>query len=253
MKRLHHQLGFTMIELLIVITILGILAVAVLSAINPIEQINRGRDTGRQSDAEQLLSAIDRYNAFQGYYPWQIDANDPNIAIMDANGLPVPVTETTPFVGGVEEEEENIVLNGGGMFSWLVSDVFAQEDPPSTVCPILTRLSTGIEGVANCAGAQELKESFVRRVASGAGRRLYVYNNGLAGASTYVCFVPQSGAFDTQALERCADPAEPPEGEYSYGVGLPVDVGEEAANFICNPTETFEGLKDVPGAMVCLP
>ena len=53
MQKLKLQLGFTMIELLIVITILGILAVAVLSAINPIEQINRGRDTGRQSDAEQ--------------------------------------------------------------------------------------------------------------------------------------------------------------------------------------------------------
>ncbi len=253
MKRLHRQLGFTMIELLIVITILGILAVAVLSAINPIEQINRGRDTGRQSDAEQLLSAIDRYNAFQGYFPWQIDANDPNIAIMDADGYPVPVTETTPAVGGVPEEPTpNIVLNGGGMFGWLVGDVFAQEDPPATGCPILTRLSTGSEGVANCAGAQELKESFTRRVASGAGRTLYLYNNGLPGASTYVCFVPQSGAFDTQALERCADPAEPGE-DYTYGVGLPVDIEEAAANFICNPTETFDGLKDVPGAMVCLP
>ena len=69
MKKLTTQLGFTMIELLIVITILGILAVAVLSAINPIEQIRRARDTSSQSDAEQLLSAIDRYNAFQGVFP----------------------------------------------------------------------------------------------------------------------------------------------------------------------------------------
>ncbi len=249
MKKIRQQLGFTMIELLIVITILGILAVAVLSAINPIEQINRGRDTGRQSDAEQLLSAIDRYNAFQGYFPWQIDANDPNIAIMDATGYPVPVTETTPIVGGVPEEPTpNIVLNGWGMFDWLVGDVFAQ----GTDCPILTRLSTGLEGVANCAGAQELKESFTRRVASGAGRTLYLYNNGLQGASTYVCFVPQSGAFDTQAQERCADPAEPEEG-YIYGAGLPVDITDEAANFICNPTDTFEGAKEIAGAMVCLP
>lgn len=65
------QIGFTMIELLIVISILGILAVAVLSAINPIEQINRGRDTGSQSDAEQLINAVDRYYAYNGTYPWQ--------------------------------------------------------------------------------------------------------------------------------------------------------------------------------------
>lgn len=80
---LKFKKGFTMIELLIVITILGILAVAVLSAINPIEQMNRGRDTGSRSDAEQLLSAVDRFYATQGHYPWQTgeddDANLPTI------------------------------------------------------------------------------------------------------------------------------------------------------------------------------
>ncbi len=74
MKRL--QQGFTMIELLIVIAVLGILAVAVLAAINPIEQINRGRDTGSRSDAEQLIGAVDRYFTASGYYPWQVGATD---------------------------------------------------------------------------------------------------------------------------------------------------------------------------------
>lgn len=73
---MFRKLGFTMIELLIVIAVLGILAVAVLAAINPIEQINRGRDTGSRSDAEQLISAIDRFYASQGYYPWQTGATD---------------------------------------------------------------------------------------------------------------------------------------------------------------------------------
>lgn len=69
--------GFTLIELLIVIAVLGILAVAVLSAINPVEQINRSRDTGSTSDAEQLISAIDRYYANQQINPWQNDTTDP--------------------------------------------------------------------------------------------------------------------------------------------------------------------------------
>lgn len=73
-KRLMR--GFTMIELLIVIAVLGVLAVAVLSAINPIEQINRGRDTGSRSDAEQLLSAFDRYYTSQEKYPWQATADE---------------------------------------------------------------------------------------------------------------------------------------------------------------------------------
>lgn len=73
---MFRKLGFTMIELLIVIAVLGILAVAVLAAINPIEQINRGRDTGSRSDAEQLLGAIDRYYTTKGFYPWQTAATD---------------------------------------------------------------------------------------------------------------------------------------------------------------------------------
>ena len=73
--------GFTLIELLIVISVLGILAVAVLSAINPVEQINRSRDTGTRSDAEQLISAIDRYYAGKSFYPWALDANSDNTAL----------------------------------------------------------------------------------------------------------------------------------------------------------------------------
>lgn len=70
------QSGFTMIELLIVIAVLGILAAAVLSAIDPIEQINRGKDTASKNDAEQLLSATERYYANKGFYPWHTKTTD---------------------------------------------------------------------------------------------------------------------------------------------------------------------------------
>ncbi|MBI2616819.1 hypothetical protein HYW55_01640 [Candidatus Gottesmanbacteria bacterium] len=65
-----------MIELLIVIAVLGFLAVAVLSAINPIEQINRSKDTASRSDAEQLISGSDRYYTQKGYYPWMGAVDD---------------------------------------------------------------------------------------------------------------------------------------------------------------------------------
>jgi prepilin-type N-terminal cleavage/methylation domain-containing protein len=75
--KLMLKKGFTLIELLIVIAVLGILAVAVLAAINPIEQINRSRDTGSRSDSEQLISAIDRFYASSGYYPWKVSSTNP--------------------------------------------------------------------------------------------------------------------------------------------------------------------------------
>lgn len=177
LKEIRSQRGFTMIELLIVISILGILAVAVLSAINPIEQINRGRDTGSRSDAEQLLSATERFNAFQGYYPWQEDANDVAGIPQDIN--PVDDTWIVPLVAG---------------------------------CTVLQRLSIGDDTIVGCVASQELKESFVDRLlTSASSRQLYVYNRGLQGDSTYICFVPQSGAFITEAETRCT-------------AGLPVDL-----------------------------
>ncbi len=64
--------GFTLIELLIVIVIIGVLATAVLSAINPIEQIKKARDAGRRSDSAELLNALERYYTAYEEYPWDV-------------------------------------------------------------------------------------------------------------------------------------------------------------------------------------
>lgn len=58
--------GFTLIELIIVIGVLGVLAAALLVAIDPIEQLKRGRDAGRLSSVTQLGRAIQTYVAGQG-------------------------------------------------------------------------------------------------------------------------------------------------------------------------------------------
>lgn len=63
--------GFTLVELLIVIALLGIIATVVIAAINPIEQANRARDAGYKADTSQLLSAIERYYASHSDFPWQ--------------------------------------------------------------------------------------------------------------------------------------------------------------------------------------
>jgi len=71
MKKAYlRRQGFTLIELLVVITLIGVLAVAVLSALNPIEQINKGRDAAKRADSSQLLNALDRYFASNEKFPW---------------------------------------------------------------------------------------------------------------------------------------------------------------------------------------
>ena len=66
-----YQKGFTLIELLVVIAILGVLAASVLVAINPLEQLARGRDAGRKSTINQIGHGIEAYATAQNGYPAQ--------------------------------------------------------------------------------------------------------------------------------------------------------------------------------------
>lgn len=177
--KLKINRGFTMIELLIVIAVLGVLAVAVLAAINPIEQINRGKDTGSRSDAEQLLSATDRFYT-QGYYPWQTGASD------------------TTHVAT----------------AWAIANLSWMDIASS---PVLTKLSAG--------GTAEIKVSFVTRITGATYNFLYKYNRGQQGDSTYVCFLPKSGSFETEAGLRC-------------GAALPADFPVAACPAGCAAAKT---------------
>lgn len=70
MKKYSLSSGFTLIELLIVIAVLGVLATVVLVAINPLEQLARGRDAGRKSTLGQLSRALQSYYTSQNaVYP----------------------------------------------------------------------------------------------------------------------------------------------------------------------------------------
>lgn len=178
--------GFTLIELLIVIAVLGILAVAVLAAINPIEQINRSRDTGSRSDAEQLISAIDRYYASKGYYPWFTSATDT------------------------------------GAMNWTQVKTSTWVDNSTPPVAVLSKLSE--------AGAEEIKFSFVSRIDATGYNTLYVYNAGTPGSSTYLCFRPKSGSFQTDAADRCEEKGD-------YGT-LPSDYPAEACPANCRTTKT---------------
>lgn len=62
--------GFTLMELLIVIGVLGILAAGLLAAIDPFEQLKKARDTNNRSAAVEFLGASQRYYTTHGYLPW---------------------------------------------------------------------------------------------------------------------------------------------------------------------------------------
>jgi len=61
--------GFTLIELLIVIAIVGILAAAILVAINPGKRMAQARDAQRKNDISAIANALIGYYALIGNYP----------------------------------------------------------------------------------------------------------------------------------------------------------------------------------------
>ena len=91
--------GFTLVELLIVIGLLGAIALIVIAAINPIEQANRAKDARYKADGGQLVSAIDRYFAARSQFPWvttgDVDDNDDNFGFVSANNIGVGICATT--------------------------------------------------------------------------------------------------------------------------------------------------------------
>jgi type II secretion system protein G len=61
------QKGFTIVELLIVIVVIGILAALVITTYNGIQQ--KGRNTERTTDLKAIQGQLEAYYAQNGVYP----------------------------------------------------------------------------------------------------------------------------------------------------------------------------------------
>lgn len=61
--------GFTLVELLIVIAVIGLLAAAVIAVIKPAKQLARARDTIRKQRLQEIRDALERYYSAFGKYP----------------------------------------------------------------------------------------------------------------------------------------------------------------------------------------
>ncbi len=94
--------GFTLIELLIVIAILGILAAAVLVAINPAKRTRQARDAQRKNDIGALATEVQAYYTTpgQGLYPGAGSAlcgvNSGLTTLTASGGLKLVPTDPSP-------------------------------------------------------------------------------------------------------------------------------------------------------------
>ncbi|MCA1807440.1 MAG: type II secretion system GspH family protein [Actinobacteria bacterium] len=83
MKTKLQQKGFTIIELLIVIVVIGILATITAVALGGANA--RARDAKRESDVKSLQTAIEAYYTIEGSSNYPTEANMNDTAFRDAN------------------------------------------------------------------------------------------------------------------------------------------------------------------------
>lgn len=61
--------GFTLTELLIVLSILAVMTVILIGIINPIALVNKGKDARRKKDLARIKTAFEEYHNDKGCYP----------------------------------------------------------------------------------------------------------------------------------------------------------------------------------------
>lgn len=135
------QTGFTIVELLIVIVVIGILAALVITTFNGIQQ--KGRDTERQTDIKAVHGQLEAAFAQLGYYPTLAeltnnasDYRTNNMRGLDEGALVDPSGSTISGTAATA---------GSRTYSYIPSPANCDNAAPETYCTGYV-LSAGLEG-----------------------------------------------------------------------------------------------------------
>jgi prepilin-type N-terminal cleavage/methylation domain-containing protein len=183
--------GFTLVELLIVIALISILAVAVLATINPIEQSNKARDARVQNDAAEVMNAYERYYASLQAYPWQYFTTN-------------PLTSGDLVVFRSDDYGFGICSGAGTAAALLGADATGQAGGCDSADPYPNLLISTSELKSSFAGKDEFEP-----VLDGTHVEQAMWTVKAQNAnSIYVCYIPKANANRVDAAKmRCINGA----------------------------------------------
>lgn len=91
-KEFGLKKGFTLVELLVVFTILSIMGVIMIGVLNPIALVNKAQDSRRKNDLKEIKIAFERYYNDKGTYPSAIGVSTWNT--VDNCGKAIPEVQS---------------------------------------------------------------------------------------------------------------------------------------------------------------
>jgi prepilin-type N-terminal cleavage/methylation domain-containing protein len=121
-RKNNNQFGFTLIEVLVVVAIVGILAAAVI--ISFANTRARSRDTAKLSDVKQIQTALHLYWQAVGVYPSTVEPGDSieyggNIFMSSVPAPPLPTNDgDCPLLEGEDLEYSYTTIGTGGSMTY---------------------------------------------------------------------------------------------------------------------------------------
>jgi len=125
--------GVTLIEVLVVMTILVLLVMAMISGLNPIYQVNKGKDATRKKDLKRISIAFEEYYNDKGCYPDAAVLAD----LMNQDNCKTNIAsfpQLAPWPCDPDGQPYNIEIENASCVSWFTAVTRLVTEGAKTMC-----------------------------------------------------------------------------------------------------------------------